>query len=194
LHRNACVFLLKDGLQSQPLSPPSHIRLDIYACHSHGHVTVFNLVSSFRSTSQPIYHFDSICQERTHISLSSWKSTNSVKRFQNIFYAEDTSRQNRFAPPGSLTYHQQGTIVDATAADTWCLQGVRAAPLPITKPITNMSENHLSLDIARPSGMDASAKLPVLVWMHGGERSTSSTRTCIVSDNGNKRRYAWGYV
>lgn len=104
-------------------------------------------------------------------------STNGIEHFQNIFYAEDTSGSNRFGPPVPYI-PPPGTIIDATAAGAWCPQGMGAAPLPFTSPITNVSENCLSLRIARSSGTDASAKLPVLVWMHGGERSTSSTETC----------------
>ena len=40
--------------------------------------------------------------------------------------------------------------------------------LPFTSPITNVSENCLSLRIARPSDTNPSAKLPVLVYLHGG--------------------------
>ena len=94
-------------------------------------------------------------------------STNGIEHFQNIFYAEDTSGANRFAPPVPYT-PPRGTIVNATAAGAWCPQGVGPAPLPFTSPITNVSENCLSLRIARAAGTTASAKLPVLVWLHGG--------------------------
>lgn len=94
-------------------------------------------------------------------------SVNGIEHYQNIFYAEDTSGSNRFAPPVTFT-HPLGTVVDATAAGAWCPQGKGAPPLPFTSPINNISENCLSLRIARPSGILASAKLPVLVWIHGG--------------------------
>ena len=95
-------------------------------------------------------------------------SANGVEHFQNIFYAEDTSGANRFAPP--VPYMPSpGTIVDATTAGAWCPQGTGAAPLPFTSPITNISENCLSLRIARASGTDASMRLPVLVYIHGGK-------------------------
>ena len=94
-------------------------------------------------------------------------SANGVEQFQNIFYAEDTSGSNRFAPP--VPYNPlPGTTVDATAAGAWCPQGMGGPPLPWTSPITNVSENCLSLRIARPTNIDASARLPVLVYMHGG--------------------------
>ena len=96
---------------------------------------------------------------------------NGIEQFQNIFYAEDTSGSNRFAPP--IPYvPSPGTIVDATTAGAWCPQGVGGPPLPWTSTITNVSENCLSLRIARPSGVDASAKLPVFIWTHGGMITT----------------------
>ncbi len=93
-------------------------------------------------------------------------STNGIEHFQNIFYAEDTSGPNRFAPPVPYT-PSSGTIVDATAAGAWCPQGLGGPPLPFTSAITNVSENCLSLRIARSSG--SSTKLPVIVWIHGGK-------------------------
>ena len=94
-------------------------------------------------------------------------SANGVETFQNIFYAEDTSGLNRFAPP--VPYMPlPGSVVDATKPGAWCPQGVGGPPLPWTSPVTNVSENCLSLKIARPSGVSATTKLPVLVWIHGG--------------------------
>ena len=101
-----------------------------------------------------------------------------VEHFQNIFYANDTSGPNRFAPPRPYLL-PPGTVVDATAAGAVCPQGMGPAPLPFASPITNVSENCLSLRIARPSGVDASAKLPVLVWIHGGMAITRLNKLCI---------------
>ena len=42
-----------------------------------------------------------------------------VEHFQNIFYAEDTSGLNRFAPPVPYT-PPSGSIVDATASGAVC--------------------------------------------------------------------------
>lgn len=107
---------------------------------------------------------------RTQISYRG-TSTNGIEHFQNIFYAEDTSGSNRFSPPVPYT-PSPGTVVDATVAGAWCPQALGPTLLPFTSPVTNVSENCLSLRIARPSGTDASAKLPVLVWMHGGTKLT----------------------
>ena len=108
----------------------------------------------------------SVTNHRTGVSYRG-TSVNGVEHFQNIFYAEDTSGSNRFAPPVIFT-PPRGTIVDATAAGPWCPQGTGDPPLPFTSPIKSISEDCLSLRIARPSGVRASDKLPVLVFLHGG--------------------------
>lgn len=95
------------------------------------------------------------------------RAASGVEHFQNIFYAEDTSGQNRFAPPVP-TRPAKGSIIDATLPGAWCPQGLGDV-LPFTSQVTNISENCLSLRIARPGGTRADAKLPVMVWLHGGE-------------------------
>ena len=106
---------------------------------------------------------------------------NGIEHFQNIFYAEDTSGANRFAPPVPYT-PPQGTTVDATSAGAWCPQFVGGAPLPFTSPITNVSEHCLSLRIARSSATSVSAKLPVLVYIHGGTSCPCSGRRMFHAD------------
>ena len=109
-------------------------------------------------------------------------STDRVEHFQNIFYAEDTSGINRFAPPIPYT-PAPGSIVDATTAGAWCPQGLGGPPLPFTSLVTNVSENCLSLRIARPSGTRAYAKLPVLVWLHGGTLQKMTTSATMGTDD-----------
>ncbi|KAL6720892.1 hypothetical protein ACLMJK_002817 [Lecanora helva] len=113
-----------------------------------------------------------VINARTEVSYLG-TSANCVDHFQNIFYAQDTSGSNRFSPPVPLT-PPRGTVVDATTAGAWCPQGMGDAPLPWTSPVTNVSENCLSLRIARPFGVDSSSKLPVLVWLHGGGHALGS--------------------
>ena len=95
-------------------------------------------------------------------------SSQGVEHFREIFYAQDTSGTNRFAPP--VKYDPpRGSVVDATKPDAWCPQGVGEV-LPFTSVITNISENCLSLRISRATGAKAGEKMPVLVWLHGGMR------------------------
>lgn len=105
-----------------------------------------------------------------------------IEQFQNIFYAEDTSGPNRFAPPVPYV-PPAGTIVDATKSGAWCPQAVGAAPLPFTSAIDNVSENCLSLRIARTAGTKATAKLPVLVYIHGGKFGGCLDRPCYSAAN-----------
>ena len=90
-----------------------------------------------------------------------------IEHFQNIFYAEEPTGLRRFAAPVP-TKPVKGSVIDATRAGAWCPQG-RGDVLPFTSIVTNISENCLSLRIARPVGTQKVAKLPVVVWIHGGE-------------------------
>ncbi|KAI0837780.1 alpha/beta-hydrolase [Hypoxylon sp. FL0890] len=95
-----------------------------------------------------------------------------VEHFQNIFYAEDTSGRNRFAPPVPIK-HERGSFIDATQSGAWCPQGTGDI-LPFTSRVVNLSENCLSLRIARPRYTMPDAKLPVMVWLHGGGHALGS--------------------
>jgi hypothetical protein len=90
-----------------------------------------------------------------------------IEHFQNIFYAEEPTGQRRFAAPVP-TRPAKGSVIDATRAGAWCPQGTGDI-LPFTSKVTNISENCLSLRIARPAGTQKDAKIPVAVWIHGGE-------------------------
>ena len=122
------------------------------------------------TASNPTSHPPLVTNPRTGVSYRG-TATNGTEHFRNIFYAEDTAGANRFAAPVPYT-PPRGTVVDATAAGAWCPQGVGAAPLPFTSVVTNVSENCLSLRIARVAGaglgVGPGARLPVLVWLHGG--------------------------
>lgn len=128
--------------------------------------TLLNTVVSLPSSSTTAL----VANNRTGVSYLGI-TVSGVEHFQNIFYAEDTAGNNRFAPPVP-SLPAPGTVIDATAAGAWCPQGAGSAPLPFASVITNVSENCLSLRIARPSGTKPSAKLPVMVWLHGGTSNT----------------------
>ncbi|KAI0166865.1 lipase [Hypoxylon sp. FL1284] len=105
-----------------------------------------------------------------------------VEHFQNIFYAEDTSGKNRFAPPVPVK-PARGSVVDATQPGAWCPQGVGDV-LPFTSRVVNISENCLSLGLARPRGTKSGNKLPVMVWLHGGGHALGSAYEVLYEPHG----------
>ncbi|KAF2846439.1 alpha/beta-hydrolase [Plenodomus tracheiphilus IPT5] len=93
---------------------------------------------------------------------------NEIEIFLGIPYAQDTSGENRFKPPRPYVV-PPGATVDATKPGYACPQplGVLFPPLGLGN-ITNISEDCLNLNVARPKQVDAGKKLPVMVWIHGG--------------------------
>ena len=95
-------------------------------------------------------------------------SADGIEQFQNISYAQDTSGANRFAPPVPYL-PKPGSIVQATAGGPACPQSsAGSADYPFDSPITNVSEDCLSLRIARPANHSSANPLPVMVWIYGG--------------------------
>ncbi|KAJ5822856.1 Carboxylesterase type B [Penicillium robsamsonii] len=105
-----------------------------------------------------------------------------VEHFQNIFYAEEPTGQRRFAPPVP-TRPVKGSVIDATRAGAWCPQATGDI-LPFTSRVTNISENCLSLRIARLAGTQEDAKLPVAVWIHGGGHVLGSASDILYEPDG----------
>lgn len=88
---------------------------------------------------------------------------NGVDKFLNIPYGQDTSGDCRFAPPVAYVFPPDVSHYNASAAGPIC-------PQPVGKDnIPEGSEDCLKLMIARPTGMGAGSKLPVMVFIHGGE-------------------------
>jgi len=97
-------------------------------------------------------------------------SRNGIDVFLNIQYGEDTGGQNRFKPP-ILHIPKPGTTINATFYGPACPQPLNSNTPPLTLTnITNVSENCLNLNIARPNNTDAASRLPVMVWIHGGRQ------------------------
>lgn len=91
-----------------------------------------------------------------------------VEEFQNIFFAQSTSGERRFAPPEPYV-PPDNTTVDATTPGPACPQPVVPTPgFDVFSNVTSMSEDCLNLRIARPENTSADAKLPVMVWIYGG--------------------------
>ena len=94
---------------------------------------------------------------------------NGIELFLNIPYGQDTSGENRFKPP---VPHQpvSGSTINATAYGYACPQPLGQPglfPLVLSN-ITDISENCLNLNVARPKDTCAGSKYPVMVFIHGG--------------------------
>ncbi|KAI1076742.1 alpha/beta-hydrolase [Whalleya microplaca] len=82
--------------------------------------------------------------------------------FLGIPYAQDTGGANRFRVPQALNETWNGTR-EAKAYGHAC----PSYELP-DDALYGMSENCLSINIVRPAGLDSSARVPVMLWIHGG--------------------------
>ncbi|KAH9887494.1 putative lipase [Xylariomycetidae sp. FL2044] len=91
-----------------------------------------------------------------------------IEVYLNIPYGQDTSGANRFKPPRPYEPEPGSTIV-AQSYGPACPQalGPSFPPLSVSN-VTEVSEDCLNLNIARPSGTRAGEGLPVMVYIHGG--------------------------
>lgn len=108
------------------------------------------------------------------------KSASNVESFNAIPYAQPPVGQLRLKPPQPLT-SSLGTI-DGTGSARACPQfffSVDAAAFPtnvigtilntpLFQAVTNAGEDCLTINVQRPAGTAANAKLPVLFWIFGG--------------------------
>ena len=95
---------------------------------------------------------------------------NGIDIFLGIRYGLDTGGANRFKAPRPYS-PQRGAVINAQSYGTACPQPLGAGltpPLSLTN-VTSISEDCLNLDVARPSGICRGAKLPVMVFIHGGK-------------------------
>jgi carboxylesterase type B len=103
-----------------------------------------------------------------------------IEHFLGVPYAQDTSGVNRFKPPRPF-HSAPGSTIYTTESGPACPQplGQLSPPLALGN-ITEVSEDCLTLNIARPEQHGA-GPLPVMVWIHGGSfwygsKDESSTR------------------
>ncbi|KAJ5732621.1 carboxylesterase [Penicillium malachiteum] len=88
----------------------------------------------------------------------------------------------RFAPPVPVN-PPGGSIIDATKPGAWCPQGTGDI-LPFTSRVTNISENCLSLRVARSRGSTSDRKLLVVVDLHGGGHALGSASEILYTPDG----------
>lgn len=84
--------------------------------------------------------------------------------FLGMPYAQDTGGENRFRIPQALNESWQD-VRSAKQYGNACPDENMAADA-----VYGMSENCLSLNVVRPTGINATANVPVLVWIHGGRQ------------------------
>ncbi len=93
---------------------------------------------------------------------------NGIEVFLGIPYGQDTGGCNRFKPPKRL-FHEPQTVIPATTYGPSCPQPLGPWAPPITLGnITEISEDCLNLNVARPRDTRAESRLPVMVYIHGG--------------------------
>lgn len=107
-----------------------------------------------------------------------------VDYFYGIHYAESTGGANRFKPPVPHT-PERGSAIDATKAGPACPQpkGDPFTPLYLSN-VTDISEDCLHLNVYRPQGTKANAKLPVFVYIHGGSFYIGSKDDLVIQPGG----------
>lgn len=126
---------------------------------------------------------DAVVYDDLHdITYEGVVTSDRIEHYQNIFYAKDTSGINRFRAPLPHVPNR-GSVIDATRPGAWCPQGMGDL-LPFSSHIDNISENCLSLRIARPAGTQAHAKLPVMVWIFSGEYRVELSRLTMLTGEG----------
>ena len=111
-------------------------------------------------------------------------SEHGIETFYSIHYGQDTSGANRFKPP--IPYiPAKGSHIDATTAGPACPQpkGDSFKPLYLSI-VTDISEDCLHLNVYRPEGTSPDAKLPVLLYIHGGSFWIGSKDELVIQPGG----------
>ncbi|KAF8313074.1 alpha/beta-hydrolase [Clavulina sp. PMI_390] len=84
-----------------------------------------------------------------------------LDQFLGIPFAQPPVGKLRYAAPSPVQYTSH-TVVNATAFGPVCMQDTSDFN------VSQMSEDCLSINVFRPTGVNATAKLPVMVWVYGG--------------------------
>jgi carboxylesterase type B len=128
---------------------------------------------------QPAYVHDPTC-DVTYQGVCE----HGIETFYSIHYGQDTSGTNRFKPPVPYV-PTQGSKIDATNAGPACPQpkGDSFKPLYLSN-VTDVSEDCLHLNVYRPEGTSPDAKLPVLLYIHGGSFWIGSKDELVIQPGG----------
>ncbi|KAK4233213.1 Alpha/Beta hydrolase protein [Achaetomium macrosporum] len=109
-----------------------------------------------------------VVDEKNGVTYGGLIKRNGIEVFLGIPYGEDTGGENRFKPP-KRRIPVRGSTINATSYGPSCPQelGEWAPPISLGN-ITDISEDCLNLNVARPRGTRATDRLPVMVYIHGG--------------------------
>ncbi|KAJ6043154.1 uncharacterized protein N7446_001350 [Penicillium canescens] len=128
----------------------------------------------------------------SNITYYGIRTNTHVEEFLNIPYAHDTSGIHRFSPPRAYT-PTTNSIINATFPGTACPQPRIPLPADPYTILENVSEDCLTLRIARPAGTGATTnlnKLPVMVFVYGGGSTVGTIYDASYNPVGLVRRAA----
>ncbi|RSL69549.1 hypothetical protein CEP53_002177 [Fusarium sp. AF-6] len=109
-----------------------------------------------------------VAVDREHRVTFKGLERNGIEVFLNIRYGEDTGGEYRFKPP-RRHMPEGGSTILAQQYGPACPQQLGAPNIPIAlSNVTNISEDCLNLNVARPMGACELDTLPVMVYIHGG--------------------------
>jgi hypothetical protein len=106
----------------------------------------------------------------SNITYNGIRTSTYVEEFLNIQYAHDTSGGHRFSPPRPYI-PSSNSIINATFPGAACPQPHIPLPADPYTVLANVSEDCLTLRIARPAGTGTTRnehKSPVMVFIYGG--------------------------
>lgn len=113
---------------------------------------------------------------------------NGIEVFLNIPYGQDTSGAYRFRPPRPALVPPAGTTVVVDSYGPACpqeLEPASAEPPLAASAVSNVTEDCLNLNIARPCGItDGDALLPVMIWIFGGGYFTGESSEATMAPDG----------
>jgi len=126
-------------------------------------------VAAIAGSAAPLVHSRIVATNSDYDVRYEGFERNGIEVFLNIKYGQDTSGANRFKPPRPFV-PVAGTTYNATSSGPACPQSYGQWNVPLTLGnITSISEDCLNLNVARPKLNATTEKLPVMVWIHGGE-------------------------
>ncbi|ROW17306.1 hypothetical protein VPNG_01383 [Cytospora leucostoma] len=133
----------------------------------HAWSTLFHLLTLGVSTLEYKEAAPTVIDPSSNITYVGLRTVNgTVEKFLNIPFGADTSGPGRFASPQPAVI-PHGSILNASAEGPVCPQVSEGGFVYMTNS-TWFSEDCLRLKVARPAGVEAGDKLPVLVWIYGG--------------------------